>query len=96
MKSVCSDFKRRRIILAMTTSGIEKYSLANLRKRESFILTENNRMDFTDDIKKAVMFLHEKGVCHGELSEDYVIIDEVCIVLILRTTFCIKLDFFIL
>ncbi|PIK39302.1 putative G-protein coupled receptor [Apostichopus japonicus] len=76
MKSVCSDFKRRRIILAMTTSGIEKYSLANLRKRESFILTENNRMDFTDDIKKAVMFLHEKGVCHGELSEDYVIIDE--------------------
>ena len=80
MKSICSEFKRHRIIVAVTTSMIEKYSLANLRKQESFTLTEHNRSDLSKDIRKAVTFLHAKGLCHGKLKQDYVIIDEVCII----------------
>lgn len=81
MTSICSEFKRHRIIVAMTTSQIEKYSLAKLKEKESFTFTGNNKLDLSEDIRKAVTFLHDKGICHGQLREDYVIIEEVYIYL---------------
>lgn len=77
MKSINTEFKRHRIIVAMTTSLIDKYSLTNSKKQESFTLTENNKLDVSKDIRKAVTFLHDKGIFHGQLKDDYVIIDEV-------------------
>lgn len=61
MKITGTEFKRYRIILAMT-SLMEKYSLTKLRTNESFNLTENNKLDISGDIKKLSLFYMMKDL----------------------------------
>lgn len=42
-----------------------------------FVVTETDKEDIAMDLTKALDYLHSLGGTHGDVSEDFVVIDEV-------------------
>lgn len=77
MKLVLSSMRSNRVLAPSSKERYQKHQLSTLKSSPNFQLTKEEKEDIIADVGKALKHLHTVGVTHGNVNEDYVIVDEV-------------------
>lgn len=77
LKAALVSLRATRLMTPLLSDKYKKLMLSSLMTSGDFTLTETDKEDILMDLTKALDYLHSLGVAHGDVSENFVVIDEV-------------------
>ncbi|KAJ8026517.1 hypothetical protein HOLleu_31366 [Holothuria leucospilota] len=76
LKAALVSLRTTRLLTPLLSDKYKKLILSSLMTSSAFTVTETDKEDIFMDLTKALDYLHSLGVTHGDVSEDFVVIDE--------------------
>ncbi|KAJ8026627.1 hypothetical protein HOLleu_31517 [Holothuria leucospilota] len=76
LKAALVSLRATRLMPPLLSDKYKKLMLSSLMTSGDFTVTETDKEDILMDLTKALDYLHGLGVVHGDVSENFVVIDE--------------------
>ncbi|KAJ8026623.1 hypothetical protein HOLleu_31513 [Holothuria leucospilota] len=76
-KTALAAMRINRVIAPSGKERYRSYQLSTLISKRHFNLTNENKEDIIEDLRKALQHLHNGGIPHGKINYEHIIIDEV-------------------
>ncbi|KAJ8026605.1 hypothetical protein HOLleu_31491 [Holothuria leucospilota] len=76
LKAALVSLRATRLLMPLLSDKCQKLMLSSLMTSGNFTVTETDMDDIFMDLTKALDYLHSLGVGHGDVSENFVVIDE--------------------